>query len=275
MNARMLRRTLPAGVLLVLLLVISYQLVWGKLFPYSPVRPGFTRHDLARAVVSVEEGSPFARFAEIDSLIVGVEQAHGLTFTARPHILIFADSSSYLRRSTTRARFCAYPNGSLVVSPWAVREAHEGTISMEIYLSHELSHTLLYQHMDAVNAYCCFPSWFMEGVAVYNARQMGTSWYPSREETYRLIRKGNFVPPDWFGTSREDGLQLTVPYRSTFAYSEFACLVDHLIERHGKEKFVQYMTGLLGTYRHDALFQDVYGMEFEAFIEEFKAHVNH
>ena len=75
--------------------------------------------------------------------------------------------------------------------------------------------------------------------------------------------------------AREDGLHLTVPYRSTFAYSEFACLVDHLIERHGKEKFGQYMTGLLGTYRHDALFQEVYGMEFDAFIEEFKTHVNH
>mgnify|MGYP006898455147 CR=1 FL=1 len=74
--------------------------------------------------------------------------------------------------------------------------------------------------------------------------------------------------------AREDGLHLTVPYRSTFAYSEFACLVDHLIERHGKEKFGQYMTGLLGTYRHDALFQEVYGMEFDAFIEEFKTHVN-
>ena len=145
---------------------------------------------------------------------------------------------------------------------------------MAIYLTHELSHTLLYQHMSTLNAYCFFSHWFMEGIAVYNARQMGTSWYPSRENTYGYIRQGNFMPPDWFGTSREDGVQLTVPYRSPFAYAEFACLVDHLIEHYGQEKFSRYMRELLVSYRHDVVFREVYGMDFNTFIDEFKEHVH-
>ena len=249
-------------------------MLFGKLFPYSPVKLGFTKHEFSNVIVYSQDASAYSEFQDIDSLIPHVETLHGLRFTHKPEVVIFQDSNTYLQRSITKARFCAYPNGILVVSPWAIQEASDGKISLAIYLSHELSHTLLYQHMGIANAYLFFPHWYLEGVAVYNSNQMGTSWYPSKGETYAYIRRGNFVPPEWFGTRKEDELQLNVQYRSTFAYCEFACMIDYLIERYGKARFMRYQTELLERYQSDKVFKDIYGIEFGTFVEDFRAHVD-
>ena len=193
---RIKKTYLITATLACILAAIVYQILFGKLFPYSPVKIGFTRHELSNVVVYVQDGTEFNDFNSFDSYIPYVEKYHELKFRKRPVIIIFDDKRSYLQRSVTKARFCAYPNGSIVVSPWAVRESAEGKISLEIYLRHELSHALLYQHMGIVNAYFNYPRWLLEGVAVCSSNQMGTSWYPSKEETYADIRNGSFMPPD-------------------------------------------------------------------------------
>lgn len=274
MSRRKRIRNIVVIALLVLLTACSQQLLWGKLFPYSPVKLGFAEHELANVIVYLQEGSTYA-YKRIDDLIPVVEERHGLRFARKPEVLVFCDSSTYEERSTTRARYCAYPNGSLVVSPWAVEEAAAGKISMEIYLTHELSHILLYQHMGTINAYFCFPRWFLEGIAVYHSHQMGTSWYPSKSETYEYIRQGNFVPPKWFGTKREEEVGLTVPYPSTFAYCEFACIIDYLIDRFGRERFAEYQAELLDGHDSDSVFKEVYGLDFDAFTQDFRAHADH
>jgi hypothetical protein len=273
LNTRKRVRAYIFGFGLLALLAGSHQLLWGKLYPYSPFKPGFTRHELPNMIVYLQEGSTFT-CGGLDSVTAVVEERHGLRFTHKPELLIFSDSVSYLRRSITRARFYAYPNGVLVVSPWAVREASEGKISMPIYLTHELSHTLLYQHMSLASAYFFSSRWFLEGVAVYNANQMGTSWYPSKAETYAYIRQGNFIPPEWFGTAKEEQVTLHVKYPSTFAYCESACIIDYLNERFGRQLFAKYQAQMLERWQPETVFLDVYGVEWSAFLEEFKAHVH-
>ena len=106
---------------------------------------------------------------------------------------------------------------------------------MEIYLRHELSHSLLNSNTGIIHAYK-YPAWLQEGIAVYSANQMGTSFYPNKSETYQAIKQGNFMPPLDFKTSREDRVKLNVKYPITFMYSEFACIVDYLAETYGKGK---------------------------------------
>lgn len=262
------------GIVIIFTLIFSYQLLWGKLFSYSPAKIDFMKHDFSNVVVYVQNGTTYYDYKSIDTLISVIETFHGLKFIRKPEILFFCDSNSYLQRSITNARFYAYPNGSLVVSPWAVQEALDGKISMNIYLRHELSHTLLYQHMEFTVAYLFFPRWLLEGIAVYSTNQMGTSWYPSKEETYNYIRQGNFLPPEYFNTKREDEVKLDVKFKSTFMFSEFACIVDYLIESYGKEKFMQYTTQLLRSYHPNKTFKEVYGIDFEIFLFDFKQHVN-
>ncbi len=61
-------------------------------------------------------------------------------------------------------------------------------------------------------------------------------------------------------------MKLDVPYRMTFMYSEFACIVDRLVETYGREKFLVYMKKMLDRDDHDAVFKEVFEIEFDGFL---------
>ena len=249
--------------------IIVYSFLFGKLFPYSPVIIGFSKNELTNTIVYIQKDTEYPDLRKIDSLIPNVENFHEWKFLKKPRIFIFKDKNSYYSRSSSKARFCAFYNGDLIISPWALKEAEAGKISLEIYLTHELSHCLLHQHSGMLRAFQ-YPEWLLEGIAVYSSNQMGTSWYPSKDETYNYIRKGNFMPPEYFKTEKEDQINLDVQYRITFMYSEFACMVDYLIEKYGKDKFLSYMKELTTNSNNDTIFKNNYGIEFEKCIQDFR-----
>jgi hypothetical protein len=255
---------------IIILGILTYELLWGKLFPYSPIKIGFTKYELSNIVIYIQNGAEYKDLKAIDNLFPSIEDFHQLKFLRKPDIYIFRDRENYLQRSISKARFCAYPNGSLLISPWALKEADEGTISLKIYVQHELSHTLLYQHMGFITAYFYYPRWLLEGIAVYSSNQLGTSWYPGKEETYEFIKEGNFMPPDFYNSDKEDKVQINVKNRIAFIYSEFGCIVDYMITTGGKDKFLNYMKTLLHNNNHDLVFKDIYGFSFDNFLINFK-----
>ncbi len=250
---------------------IVYQLFWGKLFAYAPFFPGFSKRDTAGTTIHVQREARFAEAEAVDAWLSEVEGTHGLAFVRKPKIFVFCDDRDYDRRSLSRTRFYTYPNGSIIIRPGALQEAREGRISLEIYMKHELSHALLFQHMKPVAAYFTFPRWLQEGLAVSRSGQMGTSWYPGKAETLDLIRRGNFFPPDDFGKKRGDRAALDVQNRSAFLYSEFACLVEALIESYGEEKFEAYLRRLMRGRRSGAAFSETFRTDFDAFLRSFQA----
>lgn len=268
--------------------VLVYLLVWGRFSPYGPVVYGFERHDLPDVVVYVERddgpeiayagsgsspaGAPAPDLVAVDALIAEVEKAHGLRFKSRPRLLFFTDVDSYARRTTTRARACTYFNGTIVVSPWVQREDAEGVLSLEVYLRHELSHALLYQHMGML-AGLRYPKWLLEGIATWSAGQVGTHGYPSARETYALIAAGDWMPPDVYRTAGEDQVPLHVDDRMSFMYCEFACIVDDLVARYGRETFFAYVTALMDEGDHGAVFRESFGLGFDEYLADFRARV--
>ena len=257
---------------MVLTVFIIYSFLFGKLFPYSPIIIGFEKHEQSNTIIYTQNELLFDDFEKIDTLIPEIEKFHELEFLRKPKVFLFADSMSYLRHSSTRARFCAFYNGRVFVSPWALREALNGEISLEIYLTHELSHSLLHQHSGLLHA-AKYPKWLLEGIAVYSSNQMGTSFYPDKNETYRLMQSGNFMPPDYFKTKKEDEIELDVEYRIPFMYSEFSCIVDYLIESYGKDKFLIYMKSLIKDSDHDEVFRQTFDTDFDTFLSDFKEFV--
>lgn len=252
--------------------IIVYSFLFGKLFPYSPIIIGFSKNEYENTIVYIQRGTEYAGLKAMDSLIPKVEDFHELKFLKKPRIFVFKDKSSYYKRSISKARFCAFYNGDIVISPWALKEAENNEISLEIYLKHELSHSLLHQHSGIIRA-SQYPAWLLEGIAVNSTNQMGTSWYPSKSKTYSYIRNGNFMPPEYFKTKKEYQIKLDVEHRITFMYSEFACIVDYLIEQFGKDKFISYMKELISNGKHDKVFRAIYGIDFSKCIEDFKESV--
>lgn len=265
-------RILIFGLLVTIFSVLTYELLWGKLFSFSPIIIGFTKYELPHSSIYVQNGGDVSNLTRIDTLIPIVEDFHELKFSYKPKIFIFQDSISFIRHSLSKARFCVYPNGRLFISTWALKEDKEGKISLEIYVRHELSHSLIDQNAGLINAFR-YPQWLMEGIAVYSTNQMGTSFYPSKEETYQYIYQGNFIQPLDFKTKNEDKTKLNVEYRITFMYSEFACIVDYLIETYGKEKLLIFMKRLIKDSDNDKVFKEVYNIEFSQMILNFKNQV--
>lgn len=272
-NSKIIKRILFI-IIIIILILLSYSFLYGKLFPYSPLKIGFTKYEQSNTVIYIQNGAEFSDFTKIDTLIPAVENFHQLKFISKPEIFIFRDSSSFISRSPSKARFCVFYNGRLVISPWALRESSEGKISLEIYLRHELSHTIIYQHTGIINA-IRYPKWLMEGIAMYSSNQMGTSFYPSKQETFELIRKGYFMPPEYYRTKDEEKIKLDFDNSIAFVYSEFACIVDYLIQNYGFDKFLTYMKMLIDNPDNDIAFKEIYNTDFEEFISEFKRYVNY
>lgn len=265
-------RILIIGLLVTIFSVLTYELLWGKLFSFSPIIIGFTKYELPHSSIYVQNGGDISSLTRIDTLIPLVQDFHELKFSSKPKIFIFRDSISFIRHSLSKARFCVYPNGRLFISPWALKEDKENKISLEIYVRHELSHSLIDQNAGLINAFR-YPQWLMEGIAVYSTSQMGTSFYPGKEETYGYMYQGNFLQPLDFKTKNEDKTKLNVEYRITFMYSEFACIVDYLIETYGKEKLLIFMKKLLIESDNDKVFKEVYNIEFSLVIQNFRNQV--
>lgn len=251
------------------LVYIAYQLLLGKLFPYSPIHLGFEEYELAHSIVYIQNGTTFTDLERIDSLISPVEKFHRLTFLQKPEFFIFCEKEDYLQRSISRARFCAFYNGNIVIAPWAIEEDKEGKISLEIYLTHELSHSILFQNKGLFSAYR-YPKWLLEGIAVYSSNQMGTSFYPSKEETYALIKKGNFFPPEYFETDKEEKIKIDLKNKQAFIYSEFACIVDYIIIKYGQDTFIQYIKALIEEDDNEIIFRKIFNKDIDEVILEFK-----
>ena len=252
--------------------IVGYLFLFGKLFAFSPLIIGFDKHESKNAIFYIQGDSKYTDFEIIDTLIPTVEKFHELNFIKKPKIFIFQDSLTYIHHSLSKARFCAFSSNRMFISPWALKEAKQGKISIPIYTKHELSHVLILQN-KGIFSELRYPKWLLEGIAVYCTNQMGTSFYPSKEETYNAIAYGNFMPPFDFKTKRESKINLNVKYRITFMYSEFACIVDYLIIKYGKDKFLLYMKTLIRGNDHTEIFKKIYGFDFDETIAEFLKYV--
>lgn len=127
---------------------IAYELLWGKPFPFSPMILGFTCKELSHVVVCSEVGNPYSALEWTDGLVAGVEKFHELKLKSKPKLFAFAKDETYARRSLSKARVCAFYNGSIVISPRIQQEDSKGLLSLKVYLVHELSHSLLFQNMS-------------------------------------------------------------------------------------------------------------------------------
>lgn len=250
------------------LTILMYTLLFGKLFPFSPFRIGFQKHESKKTIIYLQKETVFDNFNIADDLIDSIEYFHEMNFINKPEIYIFKDKSSYLRLSPSKARFCAFSNGRLFISPWAMKESRESKISMNTYLTHELSHILIFQHCNLISKFF-YPKWVLEGFAVFSSNQMGIDFYPSKKETLKKISEGNFLKPEYFDTNKEKKVKFDVKYKMPFIYSEFACMINYLDMMYGREKLISYIKTLTKNSNNPKVFKKIYGFNYNEMITNF------
>ena len=267
--------TVLAGGLLSCSAAFLAALLWGPLQPFSPWVVGFQHRDTDRARVYFHQGTDIGLLDAIDALVTGVEKTHGMIFPKKAEILVCGSDAEYRRLARTGARFCVFPKyGRLYVSARAVRDAGTGTIHLDTYLTHELSHSLLYQNMP-LSRFIGFPDWLLEGLAVLNANQRGVDGYLSRDQVRAKMREGYFLHPSDFipnkSWRRAEALRsFALPDKYWFLYSELACFVEDLVQSKGQAKFAAFERGLMDGKDEKTLFQAIYGQSFDDCVAAFR-----
>jgi len=268
-----------AGAVLLLIAAIIYSFLWGRSFPFSPIIISFEQKELNKAIIYYHKGTNITKFNIVDELVTEVENSHQLKYKRKIKIFICDSNKEIARLTGCSTRFNTHPlYGRIFISGKAKKEYQADKIHLDVYLKHELSHSLLYQNMGLYQS-LYYPGWLMEGIAVYNANQMGVDGYFTKEETFDKIENGYFLNPDDWGTilksQKESVKNFPLTNKYWFIYSEFACLVDDLIENYGEEKFIGYMTELLKEKNDKKLFQDIFGIEFNKYLDDFKNRVGY
>lgn len=198
-----------------------------------------------------------------------------MAFRSRPEVFLCASDAEFRRVTGTAARFCAI-NGRTFVSARAQDDARRGEIDLRTYLTHELSHCLLQQNISFVRS-LKMPRWLLEGAAMDCAGQVGTGIYPARSRVNELMAAGAFCEPADFGTfwDGEKGTAISCPVdnQAAFFYSEFGCLVGHLRQRYGDDRFREFLRNVVEGERLDVAqsFEDAFGTSLDDEVRRFKA----
>lgn len=275
------KKKLIVGAVLLLIVVIIYSFLWGRLFPLSPIITGFEKTEFGKAVIYYHKGTDISKFNIVDRLINEVEIFHQLNYKKKVKIFVYNSDKEYARHIGSKARFITIYD-KIFISNKARKQYEEGNISLEVlnvYVKHELSHELLFQNMSIYRSQY-YPGWLLEGVAVYCSKMMGVDGYLTKEETFDKIKDGYFLNPDDWSTAllkpqSKNVKNFPLPNKYWFIYSEFACLVDDIIQNYGKEEFLRYMTELLIEKDDKKVFQNIFGIEFSKYVDGFKNRVGY
>jgi hypothetical protein len=255
--------------------VVVYELLLGRLFPVSPVVVGFTRQECGTYVLYSHRQPELTQLSYLSDVVAMEEKYHGMSFKSKPEIFFCKDDAEFHRLSGGKARFNAI-HGRLFVSGRAQNDAREGRIDLRTYLTHEMSHCLLQQHMSMLKS-LKMPRWLLEGVAMDCAGQVGVGVYPPKSEVYEAVARGVFCEPADFGTaiSSETGTAIScrITNKTAFFYSEFGCIVEFIRSSQGIQRYQAFLQDVVESHSLDVekSFATVYGKNLGDELARFKS----
>jgi hypothetical protein len=273
-HMKKLLKTLGLIAIAAVVLLTAYSFLFGRLSSFSPYVTGFRHKDFKRVVVYYHGDADLRLFDGVDSLIARTEAFHEMRFRKKVRIFLPGSDRENMRISGAKTRFVSMPlNGSVFISPKAMRQCMNGEIPLDIFLRHELSHSIIHQNMSLYH-WLRFPKWMFEGVATYSSDMMGVERYYSKDEVFRKIREGYFLQPDDWGTfirgAKPSVAKFPLPDHAFFFYSEFACIVDDLIASHGKKRFLTFLRMLMADPDIEKVFPRVYKTGYREYIKDFQ-----
>lgn len=263
-----------AGSVATFLALAVYELSFGRLFPFSPVVMGFSREEHGNYVVYHHSQPELPQLSYLSNVVTLEEQYHGMSFGSKPEIFFCKSDSEFRRLSGGKARFIAM-NGRVFVSKRAQEDARQGRIDLRTYLTHEMSHGLLQQHMSSLR-FAQMPRWLVEGVAMDCAGQVGIGIYPAKSDVYQAVAQGIFCEPVDYGTlfSGEKGTAISCPLtnKTAFFYSQFGCMVEFLRSSYGTQRFQAFLMDVVKnqSLSVEGSFMTVFGKSLADEVARFK-----
>lgn len=250
----------------ILMLCGLVYLLWGPLFPWSPIKPGFQKIQSTKANVFIQNMSSSDSIVyHIDQLLGEEERFHDLSYMDKVTIII-VDSNTNMKRFAPWLKGSGYSVSlsmlNLVYIGPIARHYSQG---IETYLKHELSHMLMDQNTSFRKALKMHDrGWLLEGVAQFYS---GHHFY-SRSKFIELCKSNQIS----FSNLREQNpLDMSFP-NLKLNYTYYQLFIDYLVNQFGIEALQEYIKLYVddpGDYR--VLFETVYGSTLDNILEAFKA----
>jgi hypothetical protein len=235
----------------------------GPLFPWSPVKSGYSHMALSRADVYYPSGAALdPAYRQIDHFIGEAEDFHGLKMPER--ITVIAARSwmdFHLQMPAIRGNAVGAVTLQTGTVIWVTPKLAEKHLDVAEFIRHELSHAILEQNTTLWRGFKMNRQpWFYEGIAVSFGRQQS---YLSHGEFVEQARSHAMLPV--FEGSSGD---------MRFNYPAWRYFLEYLKHSRGPAAFQSFMLDDMREPDHwPASFQKDFGVPFAAAVSEFEAKV--
>lgn len=253
-----------AGVIALTLLFLGY-LLWGPGFPWLPATPGYATLRFSRVRVITRDPARLSpAYQHLDDITARLESTHGLRFRKRVNLMVLNNLFELYRFSPWMARApgaFAYASGDVVLITSKKRLRN----SLEEYLAHELSHSLVYQNTARFQGLTLHRQrWVIEGVATC----FGGPYYYTENEFRRRLRDVRLTP-----TASGRDLYGDFPRRDPgFRYTLYRFFIQYLIDRYGQEAFRSFLGLYLAHPRnYPQIFIRVFHQDLPTALRDFEA----
>jgi hypothetical protein len=248
--------------LAIVLVVIAAAFLVGPLFPWSPVKPGYTHFTLHRADIYYPTGTTLGEaYRQMDTFIEEAEVFHELKIPYR--ITVIAPrtwTDFHLQAPWQRGPVGALTlqTGTVIFITPKIAEKHFDTAE---YLRHELSHAILDQNMTLWRGHQMnHQPWLFEGLAVDFGRQKS---YLTEEEFVARAQTEPLAPA--FDGNNSD---------MRFNYIAWRDFVEYMMKTRGRARFQDYL--LRAMEQPDqarAVFPEFFKVSFDEAVREFQGKV--
>lgn len=247
------------GALVAIVVLLIAAALFGPLFPWSPLKPGYTHFTLHRADVYYPAGTTLAEpYQKLDQFIEEAELFHLLKMPDR--ITVIAPST--WTRFHMQVPWQRGPVGGLTLQTGTVifitPKVAEKNFEVEEFLRHELSHAILAQNMTMWRGHKMNNQpWLYEGLAVDFGRQKA---YLTEAEFLARAKTQPLAPA--FNGDNSD---------MRFNYVAWRDFLEYMIKTRGRGKFQDYLMRVMQNPDDArAIFPEFFGITFNGAVQEFE-----
>jgi hypothetical protein len=249
-----------AGAVMLLLVACALD---GPLFPWSPLKPGYTHFVLHRADIYYPSGTTLDdAYQQVDRFIEEAETFHRLKMPERVTVIAPRGWNDFhlqvpWLRGTNMGAATLLPGTVIFVTP-KLAEMHFDTAE---FLRHELSHAILDQNMTMWRAnQLSAEQWLYEGLAVDFGRQKS---YLTDDEFIARAKTEPLAPV--FDGNNSD---------IRFNYIAWRNFLEFLIATRGRDKFQDYLLRVMENPKQArVVFAEYFGKTLDGAVAEFQATV--
>lgn len=269
MRRKLSRSKKVAGLFVAVLVAFILALLYGPLFPWSPVKPGYALIRYPRADVYYDPAQPLNDdYRAVGAMMDEAEQFHRLKFRRSVKVIACRNWRScdwFLPWLHIRGLGgVTLATGDVIYLTPRIKEKN---YSIAEYLRHELTHALIFQNTTIRDAFKLNDvAWFNEGLAVSFGRQ--TAYLSQAEFTAKAasVELANCIDPARIAKQQAAGA-----WDARLAYPAQRYFVEYLKAKFGQDVFQSFLLRCIhNPANHSSLFQENFHTPLLLAVEDYQ-----